>query len=198
MQRANTVDEYILNTKSRQDILMILRDLLISTELSETIKWGAPCYSINGKNVIGLGAFKAYVAIWFFHGALLKDDANVLINAQEDKTKALRQLRFQSADELDAELLMDYINQAIENEKQQKRVKVSRPKSVTIAPELKEAFEEDSGLEMAFKNFSPGKQREFLNYVMGAKQAKTRQSRLTKIIPMIKQNVGLNDKYRNC
>lgn len=198
MQRANTVDEYILNTKARQDILLILHDLLISTELTETIKWGAPCYTINGKNVIGLAAFKAHVAIWFFQGALLKDEAEVLINAQDDKTKALRQLRFQNADEIDAQLLMDYINEAIENEKQQKRVKINRPKSVNIAPELKEAFKEDSGLEMAFKSFTPGKQREFSNYIIGAKQAKTKQSRLMKVIPMIKQNVGLNDKYRNC
>lgn len=197
MQGANTVEEYILNTNSRQEILMLLRDLINSTELSETIKWGAPCYTINGKNVVGLGAFKEYVAIWFFQGALLKDKANALINAQADRTKALRQWRFVNIDEIDAELIIEYINEAIENEKQHKRVKVSRPKSVIVASELKEAFEEDTGLKMAFKNFSPGKQREFSNYVMGAKQAKTRQSRLTKIIPMIKQNVGLNDKYRN-
>ncbi|WP_203532526.1 DUF1801 domain-containing protein [Draconibacterium halophilum] len=68
MQRSKTVQEYILNSQSRQDILMVLRDLLKSTELSETIKWGAPCYTVNGKNVIGLGVFKEHVAIWFFQG----------------------------------------------------------------------------------------------------------------------------------
>ncbi|MDX8339696.1 DUF1801 domain-containing protein [Draconibacterium sp. IB214405] len=197
MQRANTVEEYILNAKSRQDILMILHDLLISTELSETIKWGAPCYTVNGKNVVGLGVFKEHVAIWFFQGALLKDEAKVLINAQNDKTKALRQWRFKSADELDAELIVAYINEAIANEKQNKRVKINRDKKLVIPTELENALNEDNILKVSFQEFTPGKQREFADYVAHAKQAKTRLSRLAKIIPLIKQNIGLNDKYRN-
>ncbi|AHW61087.1 Uncharacterized conserved protein YdeI, YjbR/CyaY-like superfamily, DUF1801 family [Draconibacterium orientale] len=197
MPGAKTVDEYILTARSRQDILMILRDLLRSTELSETIKWGAPCYTINGKNVIGLGVFKEHVAIWFFQGALLKDEAKVLFNAQNDKTKALRQWRFVTVDDLDAEMIIAYANEAISNEKQNKRVKIIRNKKLIIPPELKEALNQDNHLKLSFQEFSPGKQREFANYIAQAKQVKTKQSRLNKIIPMINNNIGLNDKYRN-
>jgi uncharacterized protein YdeI (YjbR/CyaY-like superfamily) len=198
MPGAKTVDEYILTARSRQDILMILRDLLRSTELSETIKWGAPCYTINGKNVIGLGVFKEHVAIWFFQGALLKDEAKVLINAQNDKTKALRQWRFLSVDDINAEIIIAYANEAISNEKQNKRVKIIRNKKLIIPPELEEALNQDNHLKLSFQEFSPGKQREFANYIAHAKQVKTKQSRLNKIIPMINNNIGLNDKYRNC
>ena len=90
MKRNKTVNEYILEAQNGKGILMILRDILDSTELEETVKWGAPCYTINDKNVVGLGSYKSYVGIWFFQGALLKDDTKVLINAQEDKIKALR------------------------------------------------------------------------------------------------------------
>ncbi|WP_320112846.1 DUF1801 domain-containing protein [Draconibacterium orientale] len=197
MPGAKTVDEYILTARSRQDILMILRDLLRSTELSETIKWGAPCYTINGKNVVGLGLFKEHVAIWFFQGALLKDEAKVLINAQNDKTKALRQWRFVTVDDLDAEMIIAYVNEAISNEKQNKRVKIIRNKKLIIPSELEEALNRDNHLKLSFQEFSPGKQREFANYIAHAKQAKTKQSRLNKIIPMINNNIGLNDKYRN-
>ncbi|WP_319227959.1 DUF1801 domain-containing protein [Draconibacterium orientale] len=197
MPGAKTVDEYILTARSRQDILMILRDLLRSTELSETIKWGAPCYTINGKNVIGLGVFKEHVAIWFFQGALLKDEAKVLFNAQNDKTKALRQWRFVTVDDLDAEMIIAYASEAISNEKQNKRVKIIRNKKLIIPPELKEALNQDNHLKLSFQEFSPGKQREFANYIAQAKQVKTKQSRLNKIITMINNNIGLNDKYRN-
>jgi uncharacterized protein YdeI (YjbR/CyaY-like superfamily) len=197
MPGAKTVDEYILTARSRQDILMILRDLLRSTELSETIKWGAPCYTINGKNVVGLGLFKEHVAIWFFQGALLKDEAKVLINAQNDKTKALRQWRFLSVDDINAEIIIAYANEAISNEKQNKRVKIIRNKKLIIPSELEEALNRDNHLKLSFQEFSPGKQREFANYIAHAKQAKTKQSRLNKIIPMINNNIGLNDKYRN-
>jgi uncharacterized protein YdeI (YjbR/CyaY-like superfamily) len=91
MLRYKTVDEYILNSKNGIEILLVLRDIINTTELKETIKWGVPCYTINGKNVLGLGAFKSYVGIWFFQGALLNDTAKVLRNAQDDKTKAMRQ-----------------------------------------------------------------------------------------------------------
>ncbi|WP_321996044.1 DUF1801 domain-containing protein [Draconibacterium orientale] len=197
MPGAKTVDEYILTARSRQDILMILRDLLRSTELSETIKWGAPCYTINGKNVIGLGVFKEHVAIWFFQGALLKDEAKVLFNAQNDKTKALRQWRFVTVHDIDAEMIIAYASEAISNEKQNKRVKIIRNKKLIIPPELKEALNQDNHLKLSFQEFSPGKQREFANYIAQAKQVKTKQSRLNKIITMINNNIGLNDKYRN-
>ena len=198
MLSTKIVEEYILNTTSRQDILMILRDLLISTELSETIKWGTPCYTINEKNVIGLGVFKGHVAISFFQGALLKDEAKVLFNAQNDKTKALRKWRFVTADDIDAERIIAYANEAIANEKQNKRVKINRNKKLIIPPELEEAFSLDNYLKLSFQEFSLGKQREFANYIANAKQTKTKETRLQKIIPMINNRIGLNDKYRNC
>lgn len=196
MKSFKTVDEYILNADNGKEILMILRDLLSSTELVETVKWGAPTYTINGKNVVGLGTFKAYTGLWFFQGALLKDSKKVLINAQEDKTKALRQWRFKSTDEIDQELLKKYVLEAIENQKQNKEIKVDRNKAIILPDELKSALKRNSGLNQQFKSFTPGKQREFANYISEAKQEKTRLSRLEKIIPLIQQKIGLNDKYR--
>ncbi len=91
MQRAKSVDAYINQSAQWHDELKLLRRILRWTSLKEEIKWGAPCYTHNGKNVVGVGAFKSYFGLWFHQGALLKDDNNVLINAQEGKTKALRQ-----------------------------------------------------------------------------------------------------------
>lgn len=196
MKSFKTVDEFILNTTSGKETLIVLRDILNSTELEETIKWGQPCYTINGKNVVGIGSFKNYAGLWFFQGALLKDKANVLINAQEERTKAMRQWRFESVDDLDEKLILEYIKEAINNQKQNKAIKADHNKELIIPVELQEAFENDPQLKANFYHFTIGRQREFAEYISEAKQEKTRQMRLQKVIPLIQQTVGLNDKYR--
>ncbi len=196
MKSYKTVDEYILNAVSGKEILMVLRDLLKTTELVETIKWGSPVYTINDKNVIGIGSFKSYAGLWFYQGALLKDKAGVLVNAQEDKTKALRQWRFASPEELDDKLLLEYVNEAIQNERQNMRIVADREKPLILPNELQNALKKDAVLNQHFNLFTKGRQREFAEYIGEAKQEKTRLARLGKVIPLILENIGLNDKYR--
>lgn len=123
MKKLKTVDEYILNHENWREELNLLRDICKSTGMQETVKWGGPVYVINGKNVLGLGAFKAYVSIWFFQGALLKDKKAKLINAQEGKTNALRQWRFKNSEEINIKLVTEYIEEAISNQKAGKEIK---------------------------------------------------------------------------
>ncbi|WP_167609023.1 YdeI/OmpD-associated family protein [Maribellus sediminis] len=196
MNSFKTVDEYILNAENGREILIVLRDLLLTTELTENVKWGGPVYTVNGKNVVGIGAFKSYSGLWFYQGALLNDPQNVLISSSEGRTKALRQWRFESVDDIDPELLLEYVHEAIENQKQNKEIKADRNQPVVIPIELIEAFEEDPILKAGFQAFTKGKQREFADYISHAKQEKTRLARLQKVIPFIRQNIGLNDKYR--
>ena len=84
----NRVTEYIEKKDAWSEELKILRSIFSALPLEETIKWGAPYYTSNGKNIVGMSAFKAYFGIWFMQGALLKDEAKKLINAQEGKTSA--------------------------------------------------------------------------------------------------------------
>ena len=197
MKAQKTVDGYILNCKYGREILITLREILKETELAETIKWGSPVYTLNGKNVVGLGSFKSYSGLWFFQGALLKDKAGVLVNAQEGTTKALRQWRFSSADEIDNELILKYVNEAIENQRKGKEIKSDRKKPIIIPRELKEVMKEDKKLESAFNHLSPGYKREYTKYISEAKKEETRLRRVQKVIPMIFQKVGINDKYKN-
>ncbi len=196
MESYKTVEEFILNAKYGKDILMVLRDIIKKTELEETVKWGSPVYTVNGKNVVGIGSFKSYAGLWFYQGALLKDKANVLINAQENVTKALRQWRFSSEEEIDEKLVTEYIKEAIENQKKGKEIKADRNKPVIIPEELKIAFSENPQLKEAFYKFTKGHQREYADYVSEAKREETRINRVQKIIPMILEKKGLNDKYR--
>jgi uncharacterized protein YdeI (YjbR/CyaY-like superfamily) len=125
----------------------------------------------------------------------LKDEKKKLINAQEDRTKSLRQWRFTSKEEVNEKEVLDYILEAIENEKQGKIIKPAKKEAI-VSELLQKEMDQNLALAEAFQKFSPYKQYEFLEYIETAKQEKTKLSRIEKVIPMILENVGLNDKYR--
>lgn len=198
MKRYSSVDDYIENAEAWHDELVRLREILLSTELEETVKWGAPCYTYDGKNVVGVGAFKSYVGLWFHQGALLSDPEGVLINAQEGQTKALRQWRFDSAKEIKVRAIKAYVKEAIGLVREGRHVKVDRAQPVVVPPELAAAFKRDKKAKAAFDALTKGRQREYAGHVADAKRESTRVARVDKIIPMITKGVGLHDKYRNC
>lgn len=182
-------------TNQWENELEQLHAIIRKTPLVETTKWGGPVYTYNNKNVVGIGGFKSYFGIWFYNGVFLKDEKKLLINANEENTKSLRQMRFNSGNEIDEKLILAYIKEAIEIEG--KGLAIPKEKKETIIPELLQK-ELDRNLELSskFNSFSPYKQREFIEYITSAKQEKTQMTRLEKVITMILEGRGLNDKYR--
>ena len=196
MRRARSVDDYIANAGNWQDELVRLREILCSTSLDEEVKWGAPCYTWKGKNVVGIGAFKSYFGLWFHQGALLKDDKKVLINAQEGKTRALRQWRMTSSSEIKPSIIRRYVNQAIGHVDTGREIKAVRATTVDVPDELTKAMRKHKGATAAFRELTPGRQREYSEYIVSAKRDDTRQRRIAKVLPMIVAGIGLNDRYR--
>ncbi len=198
MKKVSSVEEYIEENAHFGDALKILHGIISRTELIETIKWNAPVYELNGKKVIGLGAFKHHFGIWFFSGVFLKDEQKLLVNAQE-KTKGLRQMRFNSINDINKTHVLAYVKEAIENQKLGKELKSERHKKETIIPlELKNLLNKNLQLKGSFNALTPYKQREYCEYISDAKRAETKQNRLEKITEMILKGLGLNDKYKNC
>lgn len=172
-----------------------LKSIINTTGLVETTKWGGPVYTFNGKNVLGIGGFKNYFTIWFFKGVFLKDEARVLVNANEENTKSLRQWRFKSINEIDEKQVLKYINEAIAVEKAGLGIK-PQGREIPVPEVLQQELDNNPELKAAFEAFTPFKQKEFNEYVGEAKQEKTKIARLEKIKPMILEGRGLNDKYR--
>ncbi|SOC78528.1 Uncharacterized conserved protein YdeI, YjbR/CyaY-like superfamily, DUF1801 family [Salinimicrobium sediminis] len=193
-----SAEEYIAKHPDWESELRELREMILTTDVEETIKWGAPVYTVDGKNVLGLAAFKHHAAIWFFQGALLRENTALLENAQEGKTKALRQVRFEKGQNIPLSQLRKYVEEAIQNQKEGKEIKPVKNKEVEVPEELLTEFSKNSELASAFKNLTPGKQREYCEYIREAKRDSTKMSRLEKIIPMIQAGSGLHDKYKNC
>ncbi|SDS58460.1 Uncharacterized conserved protein YdeI, YjbR/CyaY-like superfamily, DUF1801 family [Formosa sp. Hel1_31_208] len=198
MQKVYSVEEYIEINAHYADELSLLRKIINSTGLEESIKWSMPTYCLKGKNVLGIGAFKHHFCLWFHQGVFLKDEHNLLINAQEDKTKALRQMRFEKKADINEPAVLAYVKEAIENQRLGREIKPTRKiKDLLIPSELKGVLKSNTKLNTGFKALTPGKQREYCAYISEAKRDATKQSRLKKITPMIINGIGLNDKYKN-
>lgn len=195
MKMAASVEEYIESEDTFAGGLVLLRDIMTSTELQETVKWGIPTYAINNKNVVSISAFKNHFGVWFFNGVFLSDPLHILINAQEGKTKGLRQLRFTNANEIDKKIILKYVLEAIDNQKKGLEIK-QKQKKLVIPVELASILNDNEKLASIFESLTLGKKRVFAAYVGGAIRKETKIKRLEKIIPMILNNIGLNDKYR--
>ena len=164
-------DDYFEKENPYQDGIKLLREIALTTELEETVKWGAPVYTIKNKNVLGIMAFKSHFGLWFFNGVFLSDPENVLENAQEGKTKAMRHWKFTSVEGLDKSLIREYIQEAIENQKRGLTVKPEKKSSSIVIPDLlKKALKDKSMLLEKFEGLSPYKQREYCEYIDTAKQ----------------------------
>ena len=172
-----------------------LRAIILESGLEETVKWGVPCYTHNGKNVILLSAFKEYAAISFFKGALLADPNNQL-ESPGPNSQASRLLKFTSVEQVEqsADSIKKFLEQAIENEKNGRKVEfVSNPEP--IPEELLHKFDEDPSLKNAFEALTAGRQRSYILHFSAPKKPETRHSRIEKCIPMILNGIGLHDKY---
>ncbi len=124
----NSVIDIIADMNPWVAELMLLRDIILKTGLKEEIKWGGPIYTLDGKNVLAIGAFKNFFTIWFHQGVFLSDPAHVLISASEG-TRALRQWRFASKKDIKPALIKKYILEAIENQKSRERNKTRKKTS---------------------------------------------------------------------
>ncbi|GAB5554540.1 MAG: YdeI family protein [Saprospiraceae bacterium] len=209
-QMNKTVDNYFLQGCGRCSLggtpdckalhwipeLEVLRKTVLACGLTEECKWGVPCYTFQGGNVLLVSAFKDYCAISFFKGALL-NDTNRLLEKPGERSQATRLLKFVSIEEiLKQELeITSYIYEAIEVEKT--GLKIGYQKNPEPIPsELEAKFAVDPTLKLAFEALSPGRQRGYLIYFSTPKQSKTRVTRIEKCLGKILNGEGLHDKYK--
>lgn len=195
MKNNKTVEDFLSNNENWRKEFEKIREILLKTELKEEIKWGIPTYSAHGKNIVAFAGFKNHVALWFYNGVFLKDEHKVLYNANEEKTRGLRQWRFTSADEINPDLVLSYVFEAIQNQKEGKEIK-PESKKLAIPAELQKALDSNKVLKSAFESLTPGRQKEYIEFIDSAKREPTRIDRLNKSIPIILEGKGLHDKYR--
>lgn len=196
MANGKTVEDFFARQTTWEKEVSRLRAILQKLPLEEALKWGTPCYSFNGKNVVGIGSFKAYFGLWFFQGALLEDSAGVLQNAQQGKTRAMRQWRMQHAKDIKARLVTRYVREAITHIEAGREIKADRRKTLEVPDALARGLRRQKGATAAFRALRPGQQREYADFIASAKREDTLKRRLDKVLPLIASGRGLHDKYR--
>jgi uncharacterized protein YdeI (YjbR/CyaY-like superfamily) len=171
-----------------------LRMLVLDCGLTETLKWGCPCYTHDDNNILLIHGFKDYCALLFMQGALLKDPAGILVQ-QTQNVQAARQLRFANLQEIEKSQasILAYIREAIEIDKAGLKMELKKTSEFNMPEEFQLALDEMPELKTAFEALTPGRQRGYLLYFSAAKQSKTRIARIEKYIPQILDGKGLED-----
>jgi len=188
------VDWYFVKDTPWKEAFARLRTIVLATGLDEELKWGHPCYTLKGKNVVLMHGFKEYCALLFFKGALLKDEHRILVQ-QTANVQGARQVRFTSAKEIAelAPLLRSYLQEAILIQQSGKKVPLKKSAEFELPEEFVARLKAMPALRKAFNALTPGRQRGYLLHFSSAKQSKTRESRIENNVERILAGKGMDD-----
>lgn len=175
--------------------LKFLRRLVLECGLVEERKWGVPCYTHKGANVIMIYAFKGNCGLSFLKGALLGDRHKILENPGEN-SQAGRLARFTDVKRIAelASILKEYIFEAVEVENAGLKVKTKSIGQYEVPEEFQRRLDSEPELREAYEGLTPGRRKGYLLYFSGSKNPKTREARIEKYIPKILKGLGFHDK----
>ncbi|MDE1940313.1 MAG: YdeI/OmpD-associated family protein [Alphaproteobacteria bacterium] len=170
-----------------------LQKILSGFDLNVERKWGKPCYTADGTNVVIIQGFKEYCALGFFQGALLKDPKKLLV--QLGRVQAGRVMKFTSVKEIAAQaaVIKAYLREAVAAAKAGMKVETKPPK-IPLPGELTAMFRKNPRFKRAFEALTPGRQRGYLFHFTGAKQSATRSARIEKAMPAIFEGRGFLER----
>jgi uncharacterized protein YdeI (YjbR/CyaY-like superfamily) len=188
------VDAYLSEIEKWREESVQLRKILLDCQLTEELKWGKPCYQSGNSNIVVIQGFKEYCALLFFKGVLLGDPEGILVKTGEN-TEVGRQIRFTGVKEIVklAPILKSYVYEAIEVERAGLKVEVKKSTALNIPEEFQQKLDENQAFKTAFYALTQGRQKAYIFYFSGAKQAKTRTARVEKCMQQILAGRGLND-----
>src|SRR6187399_1081705 len=188
------VDWFFNKATTWQEEYERLRTIVLDCGLTEELKWGCPCYTLENTNIVLIHGFKEYCALLFFKGALLNDPNGILIQ-QTKNVQSARQIRFTNIREIGKmeKILKAYVYEAIEVERAGLKVKLKKTSEFKVPEEFQKRLDKNTTLKKAFDALTPGRQRAYIFYFSQAKQSKTREARVEKYIKQILSGKGLDD-----
>ena len=188
------IDAYIAKAAPfAQPILSHVRALVHRAlpEAGETIKWSMPHFTLDGRNVAGMAAFKAHCAV-MIHGDGRQGEAM----GQYGKITEVADLP------ADAELVANLKAAAKRVQTVGTALKPRTPKApkpeIAVPEEFAAALAKVPAANAAFVAFAPSHRREYLEWVVEAKRAETRDKRIAQAVEWIAEGKKRNWKYENC
>lgn len=171
--------------------LALLRSWILETGLVEECKWGVPCYTKNGRNLVMLSALKDACVLSFLEGAFLNDPAGLLEKPGPNSVRD-RVIRCRSWEDLKGaevavkELLQQHIKRQsgihkgnpIAQGMESKKTKGSAEGTPDYPAELQTFMQAHPDFAQAFEALTPGRRRGYLLHFSGAVQPTTRLRRI--------------------
>jgi uncharacterized protein YdeI (YjbR/CyaY-like superfamily) len=196
------IDAYIAKAAHfAQPILIHLRELVHTAcpDVEETWKWSFPHFDYKGSILCSMAAFKQHCSFGFFKASLLDDPHGVLTTIGKTAMGHLGQIK-DIKDLPKDKILKDYIKQAMKlNEagvKLSSRPKGQKPVELDTPDYFLKALKKNKAADVAYKDFTPGKKKEYIEWLEGAKTDATRDKRLATAVEYISEGKSLNWKYQ--
>ena len=160
--------------------LLELRRIARDMGLTETAKWGHPCYMHAGRNICIIGAFRGDFRLSFMNAALLSDPDGAL-ERQGPNTKVPDCLRFTDTAAVAGRepLIRDLLAQAMRHA-EAGTLPAKDAGDVTLPDELVQALDSDPELAEAFHSLTPGRQRSWVLHLTSSATPATRFNRIDK------------------
>ena len=162
-----------------------------SPRLTEEWKWG-PHYSYAGM-VCGFGAFQKHVKVTFFNGAGMKDEKGLFNHCVDNEFS--RSIKYNMGDAVDSAALAAYVQEAVSLNAGGFKREI-KDKTVSVPPELTAALQKSKEAQTFFEGLGYGYKKEFAEHVSEAKQEKTKEARIAKIVGLCAEGKTLNHKYK--
>ena len=164
-------------------------------EAEETLKWGAPAFTLDGKILLGMAAFKAHAALNFWRGQELRGEAaNADAMGQFGKLTSLADL----PPDADLDRLIRKAVELAKSAPAPRKVKHAPTPVAAIHPDLAAALDKAPAAKAALDSFPPSAQREYVDWIAEAKQDSTRAKRIATAIEWLSEGKRRHWKYQNC
>lgn len=189
------IDAFIDGAARWQKEMMELRQVLLDCDLTEEVKWGKPCYTAHGGNIVIMQPFKPHLSLMFFKGALL-DDPEGILRSQGENTRAALRIEFTSPEQVTgrSSTLKSYIEEAIAVEEAGLEVPKKKVADYEVPAEFEERLREDETYRAAFEALTPGRKKSYLIHFSGAKRATTRERRIEKCRDKVLEGKGFHER----
>lgn len=164
-------------------------------EAEETLKWGAPAFTVDGKILLVMAAFKAHAAVNFWRGQELGDcGAKAGAMGQFGKLTAVADLP--SDAEFDA-LIREAVGLAKMAPVPRKVKHPSKPLP-ELHPEFALALEQNPKAKATLDGFPPSARRDYFDWISEAKQDSTRTKRIATAVEWLSEGKRRHWRYQNC
>jgi len=190
------VDAYIKKAQPfARPILTHLRKVVHEScpGVEEGVKWGVPHFDYKGP-FCGMAAFKEHIRFGFWKGALLKDKFPDYAGKMAGAFAHVTTMKDLPNEKVLARMIADAARLNDDGVKAKRTAKAPKP-ALKSPADLMAALNKNKKALATFTNFAPGRRREYVEWILGAKQDATRAKRIKDAVAWMAEGKIRNWKY---